>query len=158
MHIWPQFFMPDTGSLFLDHYFCNHGIYPPREPGVTSGVGVTGRTLSYIDRAGDCFVALVNSVMGRATDTSCNWKSGSCLFALLLSDCILRNGCVCGGFVKGTHRFDTLDGMRGICALLIACSHFPAPFLAINGYCFVMLLYSRTFFGFKWVYFIISIS
>ncbi|ELC8790612.1 acyltransferase [Salmonella enterica] len=28
-----------------------------------------------------------------------------------------------------TLRFETLNGLRGICALLIACSHFPAAFL-----------------------------
>ncbi|HAO0310506.1 TPA: acyltransferase [Escherichia coli] len=50
--------------------------------------------------------------------------------------------------MKETHRFDTLDGMRGICALLIACSHFPAPFLGEQWVLFRhAFVFTNLFFG-----------
>ncbi|WP_157940630.1 hypothetical protein [Escherichia coli] len=50
--------------------------------------------------------------------------------------------------MKETHRFDTLDGMRGICALLIACSHFPAPFLGDQWVLFRhAFVFTNLFFG-----------
>ncbi|CAD6177309.1 putative acyltransferase [Escherichia coli] len=50
--------------------------------------------------------------------------------------------------MKETLRFDTLDGMRGICALLIACSHFPASFLGDQWVLFRHpFVFTNLFFG-----------
>ncbi|HAO0315475.1 TPA: acyltransferase [Escherichia coli] len=50
--------------------------------------------------------------------------------------------------MKETHWFHTLDGMRGICALLIACSHFPAPFLGDQWVLFRhAFVFTNVFFG-----------
>ncbi|EAY4988074.1 acyltransferase [Salmonella enterica] len=67
--------------------------------------------------------------MGWSAFASCHRMSRDCISVFLLSDSILRGGSLCGDTVKETFRFEALDGMRGICALLIACSHFPAPYL-----------------------------
>lgn len=47
-----------------------------------------------------------------------------------------------------TLRFETLNGLRGICALLIACSHFPAAFLGDQWVLFRnAFVFTNLFFG-----------
>ncbi|ELC1719761.1 acyltransferase [Salmonella enterica] len=47
-----------------------------------------------------------------------------------------------------TIRFETLNGMRGICALFIACSHFPAVFLGDQWVLFRnAFVFTNLFFG-----------